>query len=91
LATFVADHQHRIADLKFGVHDAAAGAGHAHFLLGAKGVRIELERAGGIANDKIGRYRVVTLGNRLYRCGHFFLLNLRTRYHNARHRSVKIL
>jgi len=55
----------RIADLDLGVHDLAAGPGHAEPGLGSERLLVELERLSGVALDQIRRDRVETIGDRL--------------------------
>jgi len=64
LRKFVGQHDGRVADLDFRVHDRAAWAWEAHQLLSAKGAFVEVDRTCGALNDQIRRHGVVTVWDR---------------------------
>ena len=54
LGELVRQHDERVADLELGVADLAVGAGHAHPLLGAEDLGVELDRVRAPSTHRYG-------------------------------------
>ena len=63
LGKFVRQHDGRIADSDFGVHDFPVGDWHAKQLGGSKGAFVKVDGFRGSTDDQIRRRRVITVRN----------------------------
>src|ERR1700722_5700264 len=66
LREFVAQHDDGVPDLQFRMHDLAVGTFHGASIRGAKGLFIEFDGTGCIADREGGCDAVVSIGNGLY-------------------------
>ena len=63
LGKLISKHDVRVADANFRVKDFSSFSGHCHEFFGAERSAVVVQRGGHVADDQVGRYRMVAFGD----------------------------